>query len=89
MAITYNKGTKVLVRTYSAGVHFGELLEQDGMIVKLRNAKRLWSWEGAFTLHAVAQEGVDLKKSRISVSVEEIIIEGIEIIKCSDKTNIF
>ncbi len=45
-----NKGTFVLIRTYSAGVHFGNLEEMDGQMVRLSNARRLWSWSGALSL---------------------------------------
>ena len=76
---------EVLVRTYSAGVHIGTLKERNGKEVTLTNARRLWSWSGAFTLSAVATQGVDRANSRISVAVPEILLtEGIEIIPVSD-----
>ena len=76
---------EVLVRTYSAGVHIGTLKERNGKEVTLTNARRLWSWSGAFTLSAVATQGVDRGNSRISVAVPEILLtEGIEIIPVSD-----
>lgn len=77
-------GKDVIIRTYSAGVHFGTLAARDGKEVTLNNARRLWYWEGAFTLSAVAQNGVN-KSSKLSVSVPEIILtEAIEIIPCSE-----
>ena len=76
---------EVLVRTYSAGVHIGTLKERNGKEVTLTNARRLWSWSGAFTLSAVATQGVDRAKSRISVAVPEILLtEVIEIIPVSE-----
>ena len=33
---------RVLIRTYSAGVHIGDLVQIDGMEGKLENALRLW-----------------------------------------------
>jgi hypothetical protein len=78
-------GKQVIVRTYSAGVHFGTLSERDGREVLLKDARRLWYWEGAFTLSAVSQEGVK-KSSKLSVAVPEILLtEAIEIIPCSEK----
>jgi len=75
----------VLVRTYSAGVHLGVLAKIDGTQVLLKDARRLWSWSGAFTLSAVATEGVNFKKSRLSVAVPEIVLtQAIEIIPVSD-----
>ncbi len=74
-------GPEVLVRTYSAGVHIGTLKSQEGKEVVLTNARRLFSWSGAFTLSAVATVGVSRSGSRISVSVPEIkLTEAIEII---------
>jgi len=79
---TLPKASKeVIVRTYSAGVHIGTLVSQEGTVVKLYNARRLWSWSGAFTLSKVSTHGVDRSNSRISTSVPEITLtEGIEII---------
>ena len=77
-------GKDVIIRTYSAGVHFGTLAARDGKEVTLTNARRLWYWEGAFTLSEVAQNGVK-KSSKLSVAVPEIILtEAIEIIPCSE-----
>ena len=75
------KGPDSIVRTYGAGVHIGKLIKQDGQVVILKNARRLWSWSGAFTLNAVAVAGVSRKDSRISVPVPEIMLTtAIEII---------
>ncbi len=48
----------VIVRTYSAGVHAGELVSKDGDITVLKNARRLYYWDGAATLSQLAMEGV-------------------------------
>jgi hypothetical protein len=78
-------GALVIVRTYSAGVHIGTLVSSEGTRVELANARRLWSWSGAFTLNAVATNGVDRGASRISVDVPRIILtEAVEIIPVSD-----
>jgi hypothetical protein len=84
------KGTFVLIRTYSAGVHFGTLEECDGnQKVRLSNARRLWSWNGALSLSEVAMKGIDLKNSKVSVPVEEIILlQAVEIIKISKNSNL-
>ena len=77
-------GKPVIVRTYSAGVHFGTLASRDGKEVVLNDSRRIWYWEGAFTLSAVAQNGVK-KTSKLSVPVPEILLtEAIEIIPCSE-----
>ena len=73
----------VIVRTYSAGVHFGRLVERNGKEVKLADARRIWSWKGANTLNEIATMGVG-KGSRVSVAVESILLlEAIEIILCT------
>lgn len=77
-------GKDVIVRTYSAGVHFGRLANRDGKEVILNDVRRIWYWEGAFTLSAVAMFGIS-SKSKISVAVPEILLtEVIEIIPCSE-----
>ena len=71
----------VVVRTYSAGVHVGELKSRKGKEVVLVNARRLWKWCGAFTLSEVAVDGIK-DGSKPSVSVPEILLtEAIEVIK--------
>lgn len=73
-----------VVRTFSAGVHMGTVREQSGTAVLLQDARRLWSWSGANTLHEVAARGVD-DGSRISDPVPLILLtQAIEIIPCSD-----
>jgi hypothetical protein len=86
--VTYTAQTpssgEVIIRTYSAGVHIGTLKERNGKEVTLTNARRLWSWSGAFTLSAVATQGIDRKNSRISVAVPEILLtEAIEVMPVS------
>ncbi len=77
----------VLVRTYSAGVHFGTLKEHDRATntVVLANAKRIYQWSGACSLSQVAMDGIDLSGSKISISVPQITLgRAIEIIPMSD-----
>ena len=70
----------VVVRTYSAGVHIGHLLKRDGKEVVLADARRVWFWKGANTLHEIALHGVEAG-SKISESVEQITLtEAIEVI---------
>lgn len=74
----------VLVRTYSAGVHFGYLARRDGKEVDLVKSRRIWSWQGANTLSEIATLGLDSKRSRIAVPVSITLTEAIEIIDCTD-----
>jgi hypothetical protein len=77
-------GKYCIIRTYSAGVHVGEVLDRAGTEVLLRNARRIHYWEGAFTLNAIALNGAS-ENSRLSEIVPEILLtESIEIIPCSE-----
>ena len=49
--------SKVIVRTYSAGVFAGTLARKDGKEVELTNARRLWYWRGAASLSQLATVG--------------------------------
>jgi hypothetical protein len=55
--------TKVkVVRSYAAGVFFGEVVsekhEVSGLVVEMKNARRIWYWKGAASLSQLAQSGV-------------------------------
>ena len=73
----------VLVRTYSAGVHFGYLVSREGKEVALERSRRIWSWQGANTLSEIATCGLDTKRSRVAVPVSITLTEAIEIIDCT------
>lgn len=73
-------GKFCVIRTYSAGVHVGTLVKHKGTKVTLSNARRIWSWSDAKTLHEISLAGVG-KGSRISDPVDAILLtEAIEII---------
>jgi len=72
-------GKRVLVRTYSAGVHIGTLEHAEGMECKLTNALRLWEWEGGgLSLSAVANNGI--KGGRLNKTGEVYLTNAIEFI---------
>ena len=77
-------GKKVIVRTESAGVHFGTVAYLDGPIVDLTNSRRLWRWDVApkgISLSDVAIHGPIGSRSRICAAVDVIRLTGaIEII---------
>ena len=75
----------VIVRTYAAGVHVGDLKSRDGKEVTLTDAQRIWYWKGANTLHEIALRGVG-SGSKVSERVPEILLtEAIEIIQATDE----
>ena len=51
-------GDYIICRTHSAGVFAGTLVSRKGKEVQLRNARRLWYWDGAASLSQLSQEGV-------------------------------
>jgi hypothetical protein len=79
-------GKKVIVRTYSAGVWFGELEQKSGDEVILKNARRMWRWHTvkSISLSSVAIHGIDQSKSKICEAVTSQWLEAIEITPCTD-----
>jgi hypothetical protein len=78
-------GKKVIIRTYSAGVHYGEIAEKEGNEVILKNSRRLWFWKTTnkgISLSEVANHGVH-KESKVCEVVELIWLQPVEIIICS------
>jgi len=81
-AIHHMIGRRCLVRTYSAGVHIGDVVYAEGMEVKLSNALRLWKWtDGGLSLSAVANNGI--KGGRLNRTGEVFLTNVIEIIPTS------
>ena len=80
-------GKKCVVRTYSAGVWFGEIAEKSGNEVIVKNARRMWQWwaEEGISLSAVALHGIKHDKSRVAEAVPAVWLEAIELITASDK----
>ncbi len=79
-------GRRCLVRTYSAGVHIGNVAwinPQNSMEVKLENALRLWKWEGGgLSLSAVANDGI--KGGRLNKTGEVMLTNAIELIPTTE-----
>lgn len=78
-------GKYVICRCYSAGVHAGELVIQNGDQVILKNSRRLWSWvaNGGVALSGLAVTG--LKSGKIDVALPDLALTGvIETIPCSE-----
>lgn len=83
----YFTGKKVIIRTYSAGVHYGELIEKCGQEVILKNSRRLWYWETVnkgISLSEVANAGLS-NNSKVCSTVNLIWLQAIEIIPCTDE----
>lgn len=71
-----------IVRTYSAGVFAGEIESRDGQEVIMKNARRLWYWDGAASLSQLAMEGVKRPENcKFPCEVERVVLlQAIEIL---------
>lgn len=71
-----------IVRTYSAGVFAGEVVSRKGKEVTMKNARRIWYWEGAASLSQLAQSGTTKPdKCKFPETVDEVLLtEAIEIL---------
>lgn len=79
-------GRKVIVRTNSAGVHYGILEAKSGDEVRLTEARRIWKWTSAHpeagACSGLAQFGIG-EGSKIAYTGELEITGAIEIIPCT------
>ena len=81
---------KSIIRTYSAGVFFGEVTNTEatpaGVIATIKDCRRLWRWEGAASLSQLALEGVKRPSGcKFTVTVPEMVVIGvIEIIPATN-----
>jgi hypothetical protein len=79
-------GKVCMVRTYSAGVFLGEVVRREGKEVHLKNARCMWSWDGAESLSQLATDGTSKPKScKFPAAVPDVLLtEAIEIIPASE-----
>jgi hypothetical protein len=80
--LTSMVGVKCIIRTYSAGVWFGEVSEKANNEVIVVNARRLWRWQTkkSISLSAIAMGDIDESKCRIAQAVPSVWLEAIELI---------
>lgn len=77
-------GRRVIIRTYSAGVHYGTLRCVNGEQVIIEDCIRIWKWAGAFTLSELATFGPKKKgECKFSQRTSQITLTAIEILLCS------
>ena len=82
------KGMKfVMCRTYSAGVFFGYLASRKWQEVVLKEARRVYYWDGAATLSQLATDGTSKPTTcKFPCVVEEVeLLNAIEIIPITEK----
>jgi len=79
-------GRYCMVRTRSAGVFAGTVAERSGAEVLLKNARRIWYWDGAATLSQLATDGTSNPENcKFPAPVAEVLLlEVVEIIPITD-----
>ena len=80
-------GKYVIVRTYSAGVFAGTLVERNGKEATITDARRLWYWAGAASLSQLANTGTSRPKDcKFPAPVTTILLtEAIEILEVTEE----
>ena len=76
----------VIVRTYSAGVFAGYIESRNGKEVVMRNARRIWYWDGSSSLSELAAKGTSKPENcKFPCAVDRIeLTEAIEILNVTD-----
>ena len=74
-----------IVRTHSAGVFAGFVESRKGQEVVMRNARRLWYWDGAASLSELAQRGTS-KPGNCKFPVAVDRVELLNVIEILDVT---
>jgi hypothetical protein len=86
-AETFEGMDYVIVRTYSAGVFAGYLSARTGKEVVLKQARRIWYWDGAASLSQLSIDGTNKPSNcKFPEAVPKITLtEAIEILNCTEK----
>ena len=76
-----------IVRTEKAGVFAGNCTQRNGNELTIKNARRLWYWNGAATISQLSVDGTASPSTcKFTVPVDELEVFGvIEIIPCTKK----
>lgn len=79
---------KVIARIDRAGVFHGTLDYIDNEIIRLKDARRIYYWNGALSVTDIAAKGITGGKVTIPVTTVEFISNKIvELNECSDEAN--
>jgi hypothetical protein len=76
-----------IVRTYSAGVFAGYIEKKEGMEVTLRNARRIWYWDGAASISQLGMDGTSKPENcKFPKEVDRVLLtQVIEILDVTKK----
>lgn len=77
----------VICRTYSAGVFAGYLESRNGQEVVMRDARRIFYWDGATSLSQLAIDGTTKPQNcKFPQAVDRVeLLQAIEILDCTEK----
>ena len=77
----------VICRTYSAGVFAGYLESRNGQEVVMRDARRIFYWDGAASLSQLAIDGTTKPQNcKFPQAVDRVeLLQAIEILDCTEK----
>ena len=79
------KGKKIIARIDRAGVFHGTLDYIDSDIIRLKDARRIYYWNGALSVTSMAAKGITDGKVTIPVTTVEFMSDKIvELNECSD-----
>jgi len=85
------KGKYVIIRSYDSGVHAGIFVSDkhtpSGRLITLKDARRIWYWDGAASLSELAVKGTsNPDKCKFPCTVDIIEIDRVsEVIPCTKK----
>lgn len=79
-------GKYCIVRCDRASVFAGTVAEREGQAVLIRDARRIWYWDGAASLSQLALDGTKKPAGcKFSVACESVVVlDAIEVIPCTD-----
>ena len=81
-------GKKIIARIDRAGVFHGTLDHIDNDIMRLKNARRIYYWNGALSVTDMAAKGITGGKVTIPVSTVEFMSDKIiELNECSEEAS--
>lgn len=77
----------VIVRGDRSGVFFGEMVSRTGREVELKNARKLFRWDGACAVEQIAMDGVSKPENcKFTVVVDSLeVLDAIQVIECTEK----
>ena len=80
-----NLNEKYLVRCDRSGVFYGSLVELEGQRARIKNARKIYYWNGAACLEQLSAEGTKKPIScKFTMTVSEIeVFDLIQLLPCS------